>query len=225
MKRTARNAFALICIAALVLLVVALTSPDSLAAGQEPKRVFVLNSYHQGYQFSDSEMLGISDTFGKSGIKAEIFITYMDMKRISPAPQYFSRLKELIREGYKGVRFDAVIVTDNDALEFMGKYRDELFPGVPVVFTGINDFDTRMLDGRSDLTGTIEGIDYTGTIRIALKLRPATKNIVVVTDNTTTGKAHHSAMEKIRPDFPQSPGFTYLSLGDTTLDELAKKLS
>jgi PAS domain S-box-containing protein len=211
--------------AALVLLIVALTSLDSLAVGQEPKRVFVLNSYHHGYQFSDSEMLGIADAFRKSDIKVETYITYMDMKRISPAPQYFSRLKELIREGYKDVHFDAIIVTDNDALEFMGKYRDELFPGVPVVFAGINDFDARMLNGRRDITGTIEDIDYAGTISIALKLRPATKNIVVVIDNTTTGKAHHSAMEKIRTAFPQSLGFTYLSLGDMTLDELAKKLS
>jgi len=149
----------------------------------------------------------------------------MNLKRIPLTPQYFLKLKELIKEGYRGVRFDAVLASDNDALEFMRKYRDELFPGVPFVFTGINNFDERILDGRKDLTGTIESTDYAGTIHIALKLRPATKDIVVVTDNTTTGKAHRSSVEKIRPDFPQSLGFTYLSLADMTLDELAQKLS
>jgi len=225
MKLTVRNTFALIFIAAQVLLIVGLSELNIFAAGHEVKRVFVLNSYHQGFPFSDNEMRGIDDAFGKSGIKVATYITYMDMKRIPTTPQYFSRLKELIREGYKGVLFDAIIACDNDALDFIRKYRDELFPGVPVVFTAINDFDERMLNGRRDITGTIENTDYASTISIALKLHPATKNIVVVTDNTTTGKAHRSAVEKIHPDFPQSLGFTYLSLGDMTLDELAQKLS
>ncbi|MFH1025762.1 MAG: hypothetical protein V1764_03700 [Nitrospirota bacterium] len=203
MNLTIRNTLVQICITALVSLIVGLTALDSLAAGQEPKRVFVLHSYHQGYPFSDNQMLGIIDVFDKSGITVETYVTYMDVKRIPITPQHFSKLKELIKEGYKGISFDAVLTCDNDALKFMRKYRDELFPGMPIVFSGINDFDERMLDGRRDLTGTIESTDYAGTISIALKLLPATKNIIVVVDNTTTGKAHRSAVEKIRPDFTE----------------------
>ena len=168
---------------------------------------------------------GIDDAFINSGIKVETYVTFMDMKRIPPSSQYFSKLKELIKGGYNGVRFDAVLACDNDALEFLRKYRDELFPKVPVIFSSINDFEERMLDGRKDITGTSENTDYGGTIRIALKLRPATKDIVVVIDNTTTGRAHSSAVEKIRHDFPQNLNFTYLSLADLTLDELAQSLS
>jgi PAS domain S-box-containing protein len=131
----------------------------------------------------------------------------------------------LIREGYRGVRFDAVLACDNDALEFTKKHRDELFPGLPVVFSSINDFDERMLEGRRDITGTSENTDYAGTIKAALRLFPATKNVVVVIDGTTTGKAHHSAVEKIRPYFPETLSFTYLSLADMTMEELAGKLS
>jgi len=222
---TLHKAFTLICIAALVLLTVGLTALESLAAGQETKRVFILHSYHKGYPFSDNEMRGIDNVFDKSDIKIENYVTYMDVKRIPPTPQYFDQLKDLIKGGYKGVRFDAVLTCDNDALEFMRKYRDELFPGVPVVFTGINDYDERMLDGRRDLTGTIERSDYAGTISLAQKLRPETKNIVVVTDKTTTGKALRSELEKVRPDFPQSLRFIDLSFADMPLDELTKKLS
>jgi two-component system cell cycle sensor histidine kinase/response regulator CckA len=224
MKLTVRDTFVLIWIAALISFIAAVASSDSLA-GQEAKEVFVLHSYHQGYPFTDNETRGIFDALGKSDIKIETYVTYMDTKRIPVTSQYFAQIKELIKKGYKGVRFHAVLVCDNDALDFMRKYRDELFPEVPVVFTGINDFNERMLDGRKDITGITENADYAGTIRIALKLRPATKNIVVVTDDTTTGKAHRAEIEKIRPDFPQSLGFTYLSLADTTLNELAQKLS
>jgi PAS domain S-box-containing protein len=225
MKLTFRKIFAMLCTAALFSVFFRLSTPDAFAADQETKRVFVLNSFDRGYTWTDNMMLGIDDAFSRSGIKIETYATFMDMKRIAPSQQYFSKLKELIREKYKGVRFDAVLACDNDALEFISKYRDELFPGLPLVFSSVNDYDERMLDGRKDITGTSENTDYAGTIGIALKLRPATKSIVVVTDNTTTGKAHRSAIEKIRPSFPQSIGFTYFSLGDMTMAELALKLS
>jgi two-component system, cell cycle sensor histidine kinase and response regulator CckA len=225
MKLEVRTALPLFIIAALVLLVAGLTAPYYLAAEQEAKRVFVLNSYHKGFPFSDSEMKGIDNVLAGSGINVETYFTYMDMKRIRSSNQYFLHLKGLIREGYKGIRFDAVIASDNDSLEFLRKNRDELFPGIPLVFCGINDFEERMLDGRKDLTGTVESADFAGTIRLALKLRPATNNIAIVIDNTTTGKLFRSEIGKIRPNFPQSLSFTYLSLADMTLDELAQKLS
>ncbi len=46
-----------------------------------------------------------------------------------------------------------------------------------------------------------------------------------MTDGTTTGKAHRSAVEKISPNFFQNLGFTYISLADMTMDELAGNLS
>jgi len=201
------------------------TMPGSALAAQEKKRVFVLNSFNRGYTWTDNMLRGIDDAFSSSGLQVETYVTFMDMKRVPPTPAYFLQLKELIREGYKGVKFDAVLACDNDALDFLRQYRDELFPGVPVVFASINDFNEQMLDGREDITGTSENTDYTGTINLALKLRPATKNIVVVVDETTTGIAHRSAVEKIRPNFPDSLTFTYLSLADLTLDELGQKLS
>ena len=203
MMRTAGTALSVVSFLLLFLLA-APGKSDSFAADKKTNRVFILNSYHQGYTFSDNEMRGIDEAFARSGVSIEKYISYMDAKRIPATPQYFRQLKELIAFGYKGIRFDVLITTDNDALEFMRKYRDELFPGVPVVFSGINNFDVRMLDGRKDLTGTVEETDYAGTINIALKLLPATNNIVIVTDNTTTGKAHSSAVDKIRRDFPEA---------------------
>jgi len=225
MNSPVRNPLARTCVAALVSLMVGLTAFDSLAAGPEPKRVFVLNSFNRGYTWTDNMLRGVDDAFAASGIMVETYVTFMDMKRIPPTLPYFSKLKDLIQDGYRGVRFDAVLACDNDALNFMRQYRDELFPGVPVVFCSINDFDERMLDGRKDITGTSENTDYAGTIRAALTLRPATNNIVVVTDATTTGQAHRSAVDKLRASFPQRIGFTHISLADMTLDELAKRLS
>lgn len=50
-RLTLNKALARICFAVLASLIVGLIAFASLAAGQETKRVFVLNSYHRGYHF------------------------------------------------------------------------------------------------------------------------------------------------------------------------------
>lgn len=220
-----RRALARVRLALLVSLIVGPGYAVSAAADQDTKRVFVLNSFNRGYTWTDNTLRGVDDAFGTSGLRVDSYVTFMDLKRIHPTPQYFSQLKELIAVGYRGVRFDAVLACDNDALQFIRQYRDELFPGLPVVFSSINDFEEDMLDGRRDITGTAENTDYGGTIRLALTIRPGTKRIVVVTDSTTTGMAHRSAVEKIRPTFPPDLDFMYISLADMTLNELGDRLS
>lgn len=202
-----------------------LTTTYILEAEPATKRIFILNSFNRGYIWTDNMLRGIDNAFAGSGITIETYVTFMDMKRIPPTQEYFSELENLIKTGYKGIRFDAVMVCDNDAFNFMLKYRSELFPEIPLVFVSINDYSDKTLNGQKYITGTSENTDYTGTIKAALKLRTEAKNIVVVVDNTTTGKAHRSAVEKIRSEFGQDINFKYLSLADMTLQELAVKLS
>jgi PAS domain S-box-containing protein len=196
----------------------------SLAGGTKFHRVFILNSYNQGYRWSDDELRGIQEALDNAGLEVEPFVAFMDMKRIPASEAYFGRLKELLAKGYAATTFDAVVACDNDALYFLRRYRDELFPGLPLVFTGIDDFDTAMLDGRHDLTGVSENVDYAATLEVALKLRPRTRTVVVVTDSTTTGLAHLAALSKITPGFTSRLRFDCLSFSDFTLAGLAQRL-
>ena len=150
----------------LTLIFFQLTDPCSVFSSNiEPKRVFVLNSFNPGYSWTDKMLQGISDTFEKSGITIDSSVRFMDMKRIKRSDEYFQKLQEMLGSGYKNIRFDAVLACDNDALDFLRLFRDKLFPGIPVVFSSINDFDSKMLDGRNDITGTSENTDYLGVCR------------------------------------------------------------
>jgi diguanylate cyclase (GGDEF)-like protein/PAS domain S-box-containing protein len=194
-----------------------------LAEDLSLKRVLILNSYHSGYAWSDNIMRGVFDVFFRSGLNIEPYVEYMDMKRVS-GEDYVAKLKALYQTSFKNIRIDAILVSDNDAFDFMRKYRDELFPGVPVVFCGVNDFHDAWLDGWKDITGVVENNDYQDTLALALKLGPKTRHIVVVTDNTTTGRALRSDLERIIAEFREKSDFVFLSLGDQTAEELVQKL-
>ena len=219
----------LLAIPLLTILLIFNTGQTSQAAVTPPenkiKKVFILCSFNMGYTWTDNMLLGINDAFSKSGLNIDSTIRFMDMKRIPFNEEYYLKFKEMLHTGYKNVHFDAILACDNDAMEFLRKYRDELFPGVPVVFVSINDFDEKMLDGRKDITGTSENTDYKGTIETALTLRPKTRNMVIVTDSTGTGIAHKTAIKHIEPYFEKKVKFQYLSLGDFTIEEMGQKLA
>lgn len=111
------------------------------------KRVLVLNSYHSGYVWGDSVISGIREVFNASEVKVNIRYEFMDTKHIRP-DVIFRQLRELYAIKYRQFQFDVVIATDNNALNFQLLYRDELFPGTPVVFCGINGFYDEMLEDR-----------------------------------------------------------------------------
>jgi PAS domain S-box-containing protein len=112
----------------------------------------------------------------------------MDSKKYSD-PVLRQALFDLYKYKFRDTTFSAVLVSDNYAFEFAAQYAAELFPGVPVVFCGVNDLGPGMLPDRADITGVEERFDLTGTLDLALALHPGKKRLIVIGDRSVTGIA------------------------------------
>ncbi len=93
-----------------------------------------------------------------------------------------------------------VIVSDDDAFNFALRFRPTLFPGVPIVFCGINDLDDEEL-AEGNLTGVVESFDLVGTIDVVLKLHPEKRRMVVVGDESTAGRAIRNQIQALMPRY------------------------
>jgi signal transduction histidine kinase len=195
---------------------------DVLALEEGPrKRVLVLHSYYQGYKWTDDENRGIESVLKPVIGTNNLYIEYMDTKKIF-GDLYSQRLYEVYKLKYKNFRFDAIIVTDNNAFEFMRRYRNDLFPGTPLVFCGVNYFDKDWLKGQKLITGVNEENDLKACIEMMLKMHPKTKQILFINEWTTTGQGVHKAFMKIMPQFQ---GVVQLSLlEDVKIEELLDQL-
>jgi len=161
--------------------------PETLAAQQLNKSVLYLNSYHEGYQWSDHELQGIRKVLDGSDFKIDLQIEYLDAKKYNY--DYIKpMLYTLYREKFKDEQFDIIIVSDNDALNFIQEYRNELFGNIPVVFCGINGIETVDLK-QKNITGVIENFDVVNTLKIARKLDPDKKRMIIFGDDSVTGHA------------------------------------
>jgi len=67
----------------------------------------------------------------------EVFSEYLDLTHF-PAARYGEDIARYLRARYRTRKLDELIALTNTALQFALDRRDELFPGVPIVFSGVD---------------------------------------------------------------------------------------
>ncbi len=199
-----------------------LAASGAARAEDGPKRrVLLLNSYHPGYPWSDRITSAIHRELGACDLEVELHVEYMDTKR-HLVEEVFPHLEALYAAKYAGHRLDVIIASDDNALTFLLSRREKLFPGVPVVFCGINDVDDVRITGHKHIAGIAEDFDVKGTLELALRLHPGTRQVAFVSDPTPTGKI---CMKRVEGFMGQHrPELTYVALSELTSAELIRAL-
>jgi len=171
----------------LLLICCSLLAPGLCCGAKIKKNVLYINSYHHGYQWSDEILEGIREVLADSIYKVDLQIEYMDTKKYLYDPVNASLFK-LYNEKFKNEEFDVIIVSDNHAYNFVIEHREALFQGIPLVFCGMNNFESADISS-GNLTGIVENFDLIGTLEVARKLHPDKTKMVVVGDQSITGRS------------------------------------
>jgi PAS domain S-box-containing protein len=183
--------------------------------------ILILNAYHVGYQWSEDIVSGIRSTFAKNSLHPELYVEYMDTKRYTPE-EIFPILVAMYASKYKNVHLDLIISVDNTALSFLATYHDQLFPGVPVVFVGVNGFTPDMLGSLTEVTGITESLDEAATIDLIPQLLPEIRHLAIINDGTITGEIRSQRFHELEAAYEDHLDFRYLS--NLSSDELAAEL-
>ena len=167
---------------------------------ESARRILLLNSYHEGYKWSDDIVKGIKTGLASGEDYIDLQIEYMDTQRVTEV-EYLENLKTLYFYKFKDSCFDVILSSDDAAFNFLLQHGQELFPGIPLVFCGVNYFDPFQVDSKRQVTGVVEGYDIKNTIMTALRLHPGTEEIYYIVDDTTTGKAIMKEFQTVIPAF------------------------
>jgi len=123
-----------------LVIITSILSSIIFASSVGASEILLLNSYHPGMAWTDS----ITNEVRKDLLiwmpSASLTVEYMDSDRQDPNSARFAELRDLYRDEYGNESFDLILASDDDAFQFLLEYRDEIFPGVPVVFCGVNYF-------------------------------------------------------------------------------------
>src|SRR6185436_1600685 len=111
-----------------------------------------------------------------------------------------------------------VIAIENAAVEFVTRYRERLFAGIPVVFFTRDATKQRLPNS----TGIIEPIDFTGSIELMRALQPEVTQVFVISGASARDRSYEAVAREQFKRFEPQLTFTYLS-GLTVL-ELERRL-
>jgi|GEM_PF-1927127 len=148
--------------------------------------ILLLNSYHQGMPWFQNIKKGLNDVLRPQENNIVIHIEDMDTKRFN-SQSYLENLKKVYKLKYEDSHFDLILSTDNNAFEFLKKYKQELFGKTPVIFAGLNNYENIRIDERAEYTGVLEVHSNKQTLDLMLRFHPEIKKIYVLNDYLKTG--------------------------------------
>ncbi len=186
------------------------------------KNVLVLHSYHHELKWVHNIEDGLRNVFKELPVPTEMRSEFMDSKRVFN-PEYLGQLEKIYLEKYRNQHLDVIVATDNNALEFIVERGDKVFPGVPVVFLGVNGFNADMLKGRKNITGVAEDVGIPGTIKAALALFPKTRRVVAYVSDFPTALKNKKTFLQARKNFPGHVKFEIVD--SVNIDRAAKHIS
>ncbi|MGZ2370294.1 ABC transporter substrate binding protein [Ancylomarina sp. YFZ004] len=188
----------------------------------ERKKVLVLHSYHQGLQWTENVNSGIQKVMDSLGSEFELDYEYLDTKR-NPSLEYLDKIIELYDLKLQKENYDAIIVSDNNALSFVKDHRKKYFQNTPIIFCGINHFKDELIRGLHNITGIAETVDLEGTVDLVLRTRPNTKHLLVINDNkTTTAKLNKQLMLALETKYKERLNFIYYE--DQSIEDLVDNI-
>ncbi len=173
-----------------VLLLLLMAAPVHAISPLGRNQVLIIHSYHPGLTWTDAVTSGIRDAFSTSDADIQTSTEYLDARRY-PKSELSRRIRELLLAKLEGTIPDLVIASDNNALDLVLEQRDRLFPGIPVVFCGINDFNTSMVSKHRGITGVAEDLSVIETVKLVLHLHPETREIVVIGRTSVAADRHN----------------------------------
>mgnify|MGYP000420881155 CR=1 FL=1 len=166
------------------------------------REVLLLHSYHKGYKWSDDISTAIETKFSPYK-NINLTTVYMDTKKIA-TPTYLDKLARLYKEQFEKRDFDLILVSDNNAFDFVIRYHEFLFKDLPVLFCGINNFDKVFLQENNMqkyMTGIVEQVDIEKNFELILNLHPNLKKLIIINDFSKTGQAIRRDLRSIIPKF------------------------
>jgi gluconate transporter len=152
------------------------------AAQAAHKKIFYVNSYHEGYGSSDDVMSGLRETLKGRGAALEI--AFLDSKRRPERAGIEQRAAETA-ERIRKAKPDVLVVSDDDAVKYLVVPFFKNGP-IPVVFCGVNWDASQYGLPNEWVTGMLEVVPIEETLGEAMRARAGAKRLLVLSEDSTS---------------------------------------
>jgi signal transduction histidine kinase len=154
--------------------------------------------------------------------RIEVHHEYLDISRTTDG-EYQRHLAEFQKRKHAGRQIDLILAGLTPALDFALQYRDQIFPGVPVVFFAVDEREARARTLPPDVIGVPIKMDLAATLDLALGLHPDTERVFVVAGKAKFDVQWEAEARRIFRAYEDKLQFVYLT--GLPLSDLLQRVS
>jgi PAS domain S-box-containing protein len=160
-------------------------------AAAAPKRILALYWYNKDFPSNPKFDRGFQAALKSAPAGSiEYYTEYLESDRF-PGENQSKALRDYLRQKYASRSIDVVVAVSDVPLEFLLKYRDNLFTHTPIVFVAVKRPATNEPSGPG-LTGIVLGGGYKKTLDLALRLHPGTKQVFIISGTLNHDKTYET---------------------------------
>ena len=150
------------------------------------KKILLVQSYHQGYEWTDAITAGVQKALQGQSTQFEVF--YMDTKRKNDNA-WKEEAGKLAQQKIEEWKPDVVITGDDNATQYVAKYFANKPNAPQIVFCGVNAEASKYGYPAPNLTGILERPHFKDSIQMLLKISPNVKKVAFLSDDGETSTA------------------------------------
>jgi PAS domain S-box-containing protein len=183
-------------------------------ADNQDKAKFVVVLYPEANNGSPGSML--ADSGIRTGFRnayqgaVEIHNEFLDVSRF-PVSSYQDDLAKFLGRKYAGRKIDLFIAGLSSGLDYALKYRDEIFPGAPIVFCAIDGKEIQSRQLPADVIGVPIQMDLADSLEVGLRSRPSTRRVYVVVGKSKFDQYWEGEARAAFQNFSQQVEVVYLA--------------
>jgi len=153
------------------------------AGAPAPWRIVLIRSWDALYAMNIAREQALRDALTEKAPRlVEIYTEEIDSLRVRSGiePEFGA----LLKNKYRDIPVDLVIASGIEPLEFAARYRDDIWPGAPIVFNGVIE---GALDGwrrPKRATGVTMTFDMVGTIALGMAVVPGARRAYVISGSS-----------------------------------------
>ena len=157
---------------------------------------------------------------GDASAHTTLFSESLDLSRFD-GQVYDESLRRHFGEKYRDKNIGVIVTMGAGTLELVQRWRDELWPGIPVVFGMVNEVDYARLKLPNDMTGSILRTRLADAIGAARAVVPDLETVVFVGDHWD----RQNIFESWGPEIPKATaGLNVVDLVGAKMVEVRKKV-
>jgi len=185
--------------------------------------ILILNSYSISNTWTKGQVNANLKTLKNSKLdNLNIYIEFMDTKKFRLNNNVEENFLTFYKNKYKNINFDIIITSDDNAINFVKKYKSiPLFKNTKVFFSGVNNLSLYKQLDKETYAGVFEKKDAVGNLNLAKKLNPKLNTIYLISDD---GVSANKNIKFYKNEYKDIKNIKFVYLNSQNIEDIILKL-